>query len=52
MSGVARIRLDDPYEWIEGILYLTFAPDGRCRELRETWHWIEGRHEPLSGWGE
>jgi hypothetical protein len=36
---------------LPGCLYLLFAPDGRCRELREYWHWQEGRVLPPPGWG-
>jgi uncharacterized protein (TIGR02246 family) len=34
-----------------GILMLSFAPDGRCEELRECWHQREGRIQPHDGWG-
>ena len=37
---------------LPGELYLIFGPDGRCRELREYWHWEEGRRDPPPGWGE
>ena len=36
---------------LTGILFLRFAPDGRCEELREAWHFEAGHHEPPSGWG-
>jgi ketosteroid isomerase-like protein len=36
---------------LTGILFLRFAPDGRCEELREAWHFESGHHEPPSGWG-
>jgi ketosteroid isomerase-like protein len=36
---------------LTGILMLRFAADGRCEELREAWHFEQGRHEPPSGWG-
>jgi ketosteroid isomerase-like protein len=36
---------------LPGILMLRFAPDGRCEELRETWHAEPGRVEPPAGWG-
>jgi SnoaL-like domain len=36
---------------LPGILFLRFAPDGRCEELRETWNWSGGTHEPHPGWG-
>jgi hypothetical protein len=34
-----------------GILFLLFADDGRCDELRETWHFEMGDHAPPEGWG-
>jgi uncharacterized protein (TIGR02246 family) len=34
-----------------GILMLSFAPDGRCEELRECWHERAGRIERHDGWG-
>lgn len=34
-----------------GILFLRFAGDGRCEELRETWHFEPGDHAPHDGWG-
>ena len=34
-----------------GILFLRFATDGRCEELRETWHFEPGDHAPHEGWG-
>jgi uncharacterized protein (TIGR02246 family) len=36
---------------LPGILYLRFAPDGRCEELREAWHVEAGRIPPPEGWG-
>ncbi|HEX2293404.1 MAG TPA: nuclear transport factor 2 family protein [Gaiellaceae bacterium] len=36
---------------LPGILFLRFAPDGRCEELRETWMVAEQRLEPHPGWG-
>jgi ketosteroid isomerase-like protein len=36
---------------LPGILFLRFAADGRCEELRETWHWVEGIRPPHEGWG-
>ncbi|HEU4449172.1 MAG TPA: nuclear transport factor 2 family protein [Gaiellaceae bacterium] len=43
----------DGGEWftLPGCLLLRFAPDGRCRALREYWHLEPGRHEPHPGWG-
>jgi ketosteroid isomerase-like protein len=40
-----------PAGTLPGSLYLIFAPDGRCRELREYWHWREERVPPPPGWG-
>jgi ketosteroid isomerase-like protein len=37
---------------LPGILFLRFAPDGRCEELRETWNVAEELREPHPGWGE
>ena len=34
-----------------GILFLRFAEDGRCEELREAWHFELGDHAPPEGWG-
>ena len=34
-----------------GILFLRFAEDGRCEELRETWFFEPGDHAPHDGWG-
>jgi SnoaL-like domain len=34
-----------------GILFLRFAEDGRCEDLRETWMFDAGDHEPHEGWG-
>ena len=34
-----------------GILFLRFAEDGRCEELRETWLFEPGDHPPHEGWG-
>ena len=36
---------------LPGCFYLRFAPDGRCEELREYWHYEEGYVEPPEGWG-
>jgi hypothetical protein len=36
---------------LPGCLLLRFAPDGRCEELREYWHWEERSVEPPPGWG-
>ena len=34
-----------------GILFLGFAEDGRCEDLRETWLFEPGDHAPHDGWG-
>jgi hypothetical protein len=36
---------------LAGILFLRFGADGLCEELREAWHFAEGRSEPPAGWG-
>jgi hypothetical protein len=34
-----------------GILFLRFAADGRCEDLRETWFFEPSDHAPHEGWG-
>jgi uncharacterized protein (TIGR02246 family) len=34
-----------------GILFLRFAGDGRCEQLRETWIFEANDHAPHEGWG-
>jgi hypothetical protein len=34
-----------------GILFLRFAEDGRCEDLREAWFFESGDHDPHAGWG-
>jgi SnoaL-like domain len=34
-----------------GILFLRFADDGRCEDLRETWVFEPALHAPHEGWG-
>ena len=36
---------------LPGCLFLIFASDGRCRELREYWHWKDEEVTPPEGWG-
>jgi uncharacterized protein (TIGR02246 family) len=36
---------------LAGTLLLSFAGDGRCRTLREYWHFAEGHQSPREGWG-
>jgi hypothetical protein len=45
LNGGAEITL-------AGILFLRFGADGLCEELREAWHFTEGRLDPPAGWGE
>ena len=47
----ATMREGDEDVTLPGILVLRFAPDGRCEELREAWHYERGHHEPPAGWG-
>jgi len=48
----AQLRADGEEVTLPGILFLRFGTDGRCEELRETWHYETGRREPpRSGWG-
>ncbi|HRQ00072.1 MAG TPA: nuclear transport factor 2 family protein [Terrimesophilobacter sp.] len=37
---------------LAGQFLLHFDDSGKCRELREYWHFSEGRLEPHTGWGE
>jgi limonene-1,2-epoxide hydrolase len=34
-----------------GILFLRFAADGRCEDLREAWFFEPADHPPHDGWG-
>jgi ketosteroid isomerase-like protein len=36
---------------LAGSLMLLFAEDGRCRELREYWHFAPEHKAPPEGWG-
>jgi nuclear transport factor 2 (NTF2) superfamily protein len=36
---------------LAGSMTLLFAPDGRCRELREYWHYATEQVPPPQGWG-
>ncbi|HLW94772.1 MAG TPA: nuclear transport factor 2 family protein [Solirubrobacteraceae bacterium] len=44
LNGGAEVTLT-------GILFLRFDADGLCEELREAWHFSEGRLEPTATWG-
>lgn len=37
---------------LAGSMFLRFAENGLCQELREYWHLTEGAHSPPAGWGE
>ena len=47
----ATYRDEGEEETLVGILYLRFAEDGRCCELREAWVTQSGRRPPHEGWG-
>jgi ketosteroid isomerase-like protein len=47
----AQMRSEGEDVTMPGILYLRFAGDGRCEELREVWQVEAGRHPPHAGWG-
>jgi hypothetical protein len=36
---------------LAGAFMLEFDASGRCRSLREYWHFAEGTHDPKPGWG-
>jgi hypothetical protein len=44
LNGGAEVTLT-------GILFLRFDGAGLCEELREAWHFAEGRQDPPAGWG-
>jgi SnoaL-like domain len=37
---------------LPGCLLLDFDAEWNCRRLREYWHFVDGRIQPPSGWGE
>jgi ketosteroid isomerase-like protein len=47
----ARMRAGGDPGTLAGCLLLTFAADGRCRELRECWHMAEEILDPPADWG-
>ncbi|HET9250846.1 MAG TPA: nuclear transport factor 2 family protein [Candidatus Eisenbacteria bacterium] len=51
VEGTAGSRIRESIGTLPGCLFLTFAPDGRCRELREYWHWKDQEITPPEGWG-
>lgn len=46
-----RMLSGDAEVTVIGILFLRFAEDGRCQELRETWLFEPADHAPHEGWG-
>ncbi len=47
-----RMRSSGDEVTLVGILFLLFADDGRCEDLRETWFFEPGDHAPHVGWGD
>lgn len=47
-----NMKLDGAEVTLPGCLLLDLAPDGRCRRLREYWHFQPGSFDPPAGWGE
>jgi limonene-1,2-epoxide hydrolase len=47
-----RMRSSGDEVTLIGILFLQFAADGRCEDLRETWFFETGDHAPHAGWGD
>jgi ketosteroid isomerase-like protein len=45
------MRSDGDPVTVAGCLLLAFAPDGRCRSLRECWHETGELLDPSPGWG-
>jgi hypothetical protein len=46
-----RMRNSGEEVSVIGILFLRFAEDGRCEDLREAWHFEMGDHAPPDSWG-
>jgi len=46
-----RMRSGGDEVTLIGILFLRFAGDGLCDDLRETWFFEPGDHPPHVGWG-
>ena len=46
-----RMRSSGDEVTLIGILFLRFAEDGRCEDLRETYFFEPGDHAPHAGWG-
>jgi hypothetical protein len=47
-----RMLADGAEVTLIGILFLRFAADGRCEDLREAWFFETGDHPPHDGWGD
>ncbi len=47
-----NMRVDGDPVTLPGCLLLAFDEDGRCRRLREYWHFTPGEMGPPEGWGE
>jgi hypothetical protein len=47
----STMNVDDEPVTLAGCLLLEFDDAGRCRALREYWHFTPGTHQPPSGWG-
>ncbi len=45
------MRSDGEEITLPGCLLLEFGDDGRCRSLREYWHYAPGKLEPPPEWG-
>ena len=46
-----NMRVDGDEFTLPGCLLLDFDPDGRCRRLREYWHYQPGRFDPPEEFG-
>jgi hypothetical protein len=47
-----NMMVEDADVTLPGCLLLDFAEDGRCRRLREYWHYQPGAFNPPAEWGE
>jgi hypothetical protein len=47
-----NMMVEDADVTLPGCLLLDFAEDGRCRRLREYWHYQPGAFDPPAEWGE
>lgn len=46
------MKVDGDAITLPGCLLLDFTDDGRCRRLREYWHFLPGHHRPPEEWGQ